>query len=149
MNTLFISMMDAWPLLLHSLVPLLLAIVCLVASIYLIAAPGARRTPRRRFGGYLIAAGNLLATASWCLIYADTVLPLRRPLWDYGAPISALACLALLPVAALWLISHRKELHLTGNEMTAFGLSLVFQLVSIFPGLYLLGFYLVIFSGSA
>lgn len=146
MSTLFLAMMSAWPLLLHSLAPLLLAIICLLASAYLIMAADPHRSAVRKRSDYLLAAGNLLATCSWGLIYADTVLSWRHPLWDFGAPLGSLACLLLLPVAMATILSRRKQLQLTDGDKTAFILSLLFHTVSLYPGIYLLTFYLAVFS---
>jgi len=136
-------MMELWSQLLNSLAPMLFAIVSLSTSVLLVMTTHNRHPVRKR-ADYLLAAGNLLGTICWCLIYAETFFTRHLPVWDYGAPLSAFVCLLLIPVIMLELLRTRRYLKLGNVSTMAYGLSLFFQILTLYPGMYTLTLYLVL-----
>jgi len=149
MSLIFPAMMHGWTLLLGSLTPLLLAILCFTATAYLLTFSHPERTPQRRRSDNLLAVGNLIATTCWVLIYADRLSLWQHPWWDYAAPLAALTALLLLPVTIGKIAARRTQRRLQWSEKLIYAISLLFQLLSLYPGLYTLGFYLVLLSGVA
>ena len=149
MSYLFLATLNLWELLLKSMVPLLMTTVALSIAVYLLIPwlDAQRRMERRT--GFLLAAGNLLAATCWCLLYADTLFPWQHPAWSYGAPLTSMMCLLLLPWLALRVMrGHREN---APNQIERFSLrfSLIFHAVSLVPGLYLAMFYVVLYSGKS
>lgn len=149
MNILLPAMLRAWTPLLGSLVPLLLALLCFTATAYLLTFPQTVRTSRRKQSDLLLAFGNLLAITCWVLVYADRLSLWEHPWWDYAAPLGALATLLLLPACGWAIAARRAQLHLQLSEKLIYGFCLTFQALSLFPGLYALGIYLLLIPGVA
>ncbi len=147
MNDLFPYFMQSWSYLLHSLAPLLLAVAALLASALSIGTP---RQPAPRGGkrcSYALAAGNLLAAACWCLIYAEQLLDRSGPFWEWGAPLMSLLCLLLLPTTFV-LMYERCGKELTRCAPVTLALSLLLQALSLYPGLYLVVISLVVVTAG-
>lgn len=138
MDILLPAMMQVWSLLLKSPAPLILSIVSLSVSIYLMITPRLHLDRLRTRCSYLLAGQNLLASLTWGLIYAESVLHWRNPISDYGAPLLSLLCLLFLPLDGWWLFPRLKRIALNRMEKLAFGFSLGFLLLSIYPGIYLI-----------
>jgi len=109
-----------------------------------------KRSGVRRVLGFFTAL-NAAAAWGWFAAVCDARLPLRIPIFDYGAPLTFVSLVLLVPTALIVRPLTTRSVELTRLRATRRYLwwSSIFLVVSLVPGLLIILFYVLVAFGSA